>query len=203
MKIVSDVPQAFAQLVSARRPNSIALSGGPLAIECYRALRRAPYDWSAVDVFIGDERDVPVEHEGSNEGMIRRILFDEQSPRVLHSMVGLRAEGYDALLRESPPIAFNHMGLGPDGHTASLFPASPELDERDRMTIETASEHHPHPRITFSYPAIERCAFTVVTVSGAETRDAIQRIRDGEDLPGARIRGPEVLWLGDEAALAP
>jgi 6-phosphogluconolactonase/glucosamine-6-phosphate isomerase/deaminase len=95
-----------------------------------------------------------------------------------------------------------HLGLGPDGHTASLFPATPSaLDERKRFVIENEDAFHPRRRLTFTFAAIERAELVVVTVAGEDKREAIQRIRNGEDLPGARIRAKQVLWLGDDAAL--
>jgi 6-phosphogluconolactonase len=155
-----------------------------------------------IDVYFGDERIVPVDHDDSNEGMARRLLLDHVTPRAIHSMVETGADGYDALVRAAPPIDVIHLGLGPDGHTASLFPDSPALDEKDRLVVETGDDLHPQPRITFTYPGIARGDLVLVTVEGEEKREAIARIRAGEDLPGARIRGKQVLWLGDRAALA-
>ena len=93
-----------------------------------------------------------------------------------------------------------HLGLGPDGHTASLFPGSPALAENTRMVVATGDDRHPYPRITFTFAAIERCPLVVVTVAGDEKRDAMTRIAAGEDLPGARIRAERVVWLVDSAA---
>ena len=201
IRLVDDVPRAFARLVTELTPQSIALSGGELAYRCYGALRREALEWSVVDVFFSDERIVPVESDDSNEGMARRILLDHVSPRAVHSMVAAGAVAYDALVRASPPIDIVHLGLGPDGHTASLFPGTPALDERERFVIENGDDLHPHRRVTFTFPAIERAALTVVTVAGEEKREPIRRIRAGEDLPGARIRARQVLWIGDRAAL--
>jgi 6-phosphogluconolactonase len=201
IRIVDDVPRAFARLVTELTPQSIALSGGELAHRCYAALRREVIEWSVVDVFFGDERIVPVESDDSNEGMARRILLDHVSPLAVHSMVAAGADAYDALLRASPPIDIVHLGLGPDGHTASLFPGTPVLDERERFVVENGDDLHPHRRLTFTFPAIERAALAVVTVAGEEKREPIRRIRAGEDLPGARIRARQVLWIGDRAAL--
>jgi 6-phosphogluconolactonase len=202
IRVVDDVPRAFADLVAARAPRSMALSGGTLAELCYQALRAASVDWSNVGVYFGDDRIVPVTDPDSNEGMARRVLLDAVTPLAIHSMVGAGADAYDALVRTATPIDIVHLGLGPDGHIASLFPGAPQLDERDRYVVTAGDDAHPHPRITFTYPAIAACSLAVITVAGEEKRDPIARIRRGEDLPGARVRAGEVLWLGDAAALS-
>jgi 6-phosphogluconolactonase len=202
IQIVDDVPRAFARLVAQTAPRSIALSGGELAHLCYSALRSEPVDWSIVDVYIGDERIVPVESDESNEGMARRILLNEVRPHAVHSMVGAGAAAYDTVIRAAAPIDLVHLGLGPDGHTASLFPGSPALDERARFVVETGDDLHPYRRLTFTYPAIASSNLAVVTVAGADKRDAIRRIRSGEDLPAARLTAQQLLWIGDRAALA-
>jgi 6-phosphogluconolactonase len=201
VRIVDDVPRAFARLVAEITPGSVALSGGELAHRCYSALRREALDWSAVDVYFGDDRVVPTESDESNEGMARRLLLDEARPRAIHSMVASGADAYDALVRAAPPIDIVHLGLGPDGHTASLFPGTPALDERERFVVENGDDLHPHPRLTFTFPAIARAVLAVVTVEGEEKCEPIRRIRAGEDLPAARIRAGRVLWLGDRSAL--
>jgi 6-phosphogluconolactonase len=206
VQVVDDVPLAFARLVARESPRSVALSGGTTAEECYAAVRAAGPDWSNVEVFFGDERFVPVDDPDSNEGMIRRVLLDAVAPRAIHSMyrpvpIEEAARDYDELVRAAPPIDLVHLGLGPDGHTASLFPGSPTLDETERLVVSAGDDAHPRPRLTFTFPAIARARLVVVTAAGAEKRDAVDRIRAGEDLPGARIRGERVLWLGDRAAL--
>lgn len=206
VRVVDDVPRAFAELLVQAAPASVALSGGELARECYEQLARLPFDWSGVDVFIGDERFVALDSPESNEGMARAVLLDAVTPRTIYGMargnsISEAADTYDALLRSLPPIDFVHLGLGPDGHTASLFPGSPALDEQERLVVATGDDLHPLPRLTFTFPAIARSRLVVMTVAGEEKRDAISRIRAGEDLPGARIGGERVLWLGDRAAL--
>ena len=206
VQVVDDVPYAFSHLVAKELHSSIALSGGETAEACYRALLDAPVEWSAVDVYYGDERFVPPDHPDSNEGMTRRVLLDHLSVRGVHSMyrpvpIEDAARRYDALVRAAPPIDVVHLGLGPDGHTASLFPGSPALDEAERLVVATGDDAHPQPRLTFTFPAIARARLVVVTVAGAEKREAVERIRAGDDLPGARIRADRVIWLGDRAAL--
>jgi 6-phosphogluconolactonase len=207
-EIVDEVAAAFAQLVLREAPRSVALSGGETAEQCYAAVRALEPDWSGVDVFFGDERFVPATDPDSNEGMARRVLLDYVRPRVIHSMfrpgpIDDAARAYDALIRSAPPIDLVHLGVGPDGHTASLFPGSPTLDETERFVVAASDAAHPHPRLTLTLPGIARGRLVVVTVAGAEKRDAIERIRSGDDLPAARIRGERVLWLGDRAALGP
>jgi 6-phosphogluconolactonase len=205
---VPDVAAAFADLVAERRPASIALSGGSTAEAAYRALAARGMDWTGTDVYLGDERFVPVDDPDSNEGMIRRVLFADAQPKAIHSMSGAgatveaAADAYDALVRAADPIAITHLGLGPDGHTASLFPGAKSLAIRDRMVVSAGDEQHPHPRLTFTYPAIERSALVVVTVAGEEKRDAFARVRNGDDsLPATHVRAAEVIWLADPAAL--
>jgi 6-phosphogluconolactonase len=205
---VPDVAVAFADLVAERTPASIALSGGSTAEAAYRALAAKGMDWSGTDIYLGDERFVPVEDPDSNEGMIRRVLFADSSPKSIQSMSGAgatveaAADAYDALIRAADPIAITHLGLGPDGHTASLFPGAKSLGVRDRMVISAGDEQHPHPRLTFTYPAIERSPLVVFTVAGEEKRDAFTRVRNGDDaMPATAVRAAEVVWLADPAAL--
>jgi 6-phosphogluconolactonase len=138
--------------------------------------------------------------------MVRRVLLDQVKPRAIHSMfrpgpIEDAALAYDELVRTSPPIDLIHLGLGPDGHTASLFPGSPTLAESARLVVPAGDAEHPHPRLTFTFPAIARGRLVVLTVAGPDKRDAVERIRAGEDLPAARIRGERVLWIGDRAAM--
>ena len=195
VRVVDDVATAFADLVIEEAPESIALSGGGTARRCYAVLRARGPDWSGVTVLFGDERAVPVSSDDSNEGMARRTLLDVAKPVEIHSMVGLGADAYDELVRSLPPIELVHLGLGPDGHTASLFPGAPQLDVDDRFVVDAGDDAHPHHRITFTFPAIARSQLAVVTVEGASKRDAWARVQRGDDLPAERINATRVLWL--------
>ena len=94
-----------------------------------------------------------------------------------------------------------HLGLGPDGHTCSLFPGSPSLDEPERLVIPTGDDKHPHPRLTFTYPALAIARLVVFTVAGAEKKEPLARIQAGEDFPAARVRANRIIWLADHAAV--
>jgi len=207
LRVVADVAAAFTLLVRERRPRSFAVSGGATARDCYRHLAEFPdLDWADTDVVMGDERWVPVESEDSNEGMARSVLLDRVGARV-HSAKGAgetpaeAAVAYHAVLESLGGLDFVHLGLGEDGHTASLFPGSPALDERDRLFVATGDQTHSHERLTLTYPALERARLIVFTVSGAGKREALSRIREGEDAPAARVTAEEVVWLADSAAV--
>jgi 6-phosphogluconolactonase/glucosamine-6-phosphate isomerase/deaminase len=98
-----------------------------------------------------------------------------------------------------------HLGLGPDGHTASLFPGSTALDDRDPAHLVVANRDpngvNPHDRVTLTLAGIARARRTVVTVAGASKHDALARIAADEDLPAGRLDGDGLLWLVDAAAL--
>jgi 6-phosphogluconolactonase len=185
---------------------SIALSGGETARECYELLAVAPVSWDEVEIFFGDERWVPTSDPASNEYLARVAFLDQVEVCSVHSMYRddmtreQAADEYDALVRERPPIDLVHLGLGPDGHTASLFPGSPALDERERLVVATGDELHPHPRLTLTFPAIARSRLAVFTVAGEGKRKALQRVKAGDDLPAARVTAGRVIWLVDEAA---
>jgi 6-phosphogluconolactonase len=206
LRVVDDVPRAFAALVVEKAPASLALSGGSTARAGYELLAVADVEWSEVDVFFGDERWVPVDDPESNEGMARHAFVDQVHPRAVYSMrragdtIGEAADAYDRLLREYGPLDLVHLGLGPDGHTASLFPGSPALDESERLVVATGDDLHPHPRLTLTFPAIAQSRLAVFTVAGEGKRDALDRVKAGDAVPAARVSAGRVIWLVDEAA---
>jgi 6-phosphogluconolactonase len=207
VRVVDHVPPAFAELVTATAPRSIVLSGGDTARKCYELLATAAdVDWPRVAVFFGDERWVPVHDPDSNEGMARVTFLDEVEPSVIHSMrnagptIEAAADQYDALVRDAPPIDLVHLGLGPDSHTASIFPGSSTVDETERFVVTAGDDAHPHPRLTFTFPGIARSRLVVFTVEGADKREALERVRRSDDLPAARVTAERVIWLVDRAA---
>ena len=206
VRIVPHVPAAFARLVTESAPRSLALSGGDTARDCYQLLATAAaVDGSGVDVWFGDERWVGVHDPDSNEGMARLAFLDEVGPAAIHSMHGAgatpeaAADAYDAALRAAPTLDLVHLGLGPDGHTASLFPGSPALDVTDRLVVATGDDVHPHRRLTLTFPALATARLVVFTVQGASKRDAFARVAAG-DVPAARVAAERIVWLVDAAA---
>jgi len=223
---VDSVPDAFAELVAGRlaalppEGMSFFLSGGPTAEECYRALaaRTGPgadgapsAPWSSVDVYWGDERCVPLDDPDSNHRLGVDSLLGAVGPvRSDHPMYRggrpeVAAAAYDREVAALDRLDLVHLGLGPDGHCASLFPGSAALDVDDSGPLVVANrdpnETNPHDRITLTLPAIARARLAVFTVSGVTKRDALRRVIAGEDLPAGRVTAEEVLWLLDADAI--
>ena len=215
--VVDDVPSAFADLLRGRFERrtsprfSLAFSGGATARECYESVAALPpgaIDWSVVDAWWGDERCVPLDDPDSNHRLAHEALLDRVGPVGSDHPMRCGPTGaadYDARLAAAAPLDVVHLGLGPDGHTASLFPDSIALHAPDgRLVMDNIdpSGRNPHARITLTLEGIARARSVVVTVSGASKRDAFARVRAGDtSAPATSIDGPAVVWLVDRAAL--
>lgn len=212
--VVDDVASEFSeQVIEAfhARPNdtfSLCLSGGGTARTCYERLADVggtQIDWWKVDVYWGDERCVPLDDVDSNYHLVREALLERVG--AVNANFPMRceegADPYQLRLGDLGRIDLVHLGMGPDGHTASLFPGSPALDaDPGRLVVmnEDPLGNNPHPRMTLTFAGISRAHLAVVTVSGEEKADALARVHAGEDLPAARIRAERVVWIVDRAA---
>ena len=214
MVVVPDVTGAFAtHVVEAyeARPEedfALALSGGPTARACYERLAQDcgdRIDWWNVDIYWGDERCVPSESEDSNERLVRQALLERVGgAHAVHPMrCNDGADRYQLLIGELGRFDVVHLGLGTDGHTASLFPGSTGLEaDPGRLVVMNTdpSGANPHERMTLTLSGISRASLVIFTVAGESKQKAMQAIADGEDLPAARVRAERVLWLVDPAA---
>lgn len=212
--VTDDVPTAFAaHVVEAFRARtadtfSLALSGGGTARACYERLAADPaaIDWWKVDVYWGDERCVPHDHEDSNYRLAREALLDRVgAANATHLMRCAEVDAYQLRLGDLGQIDLVHLGLGPDGHTASLFPDSPAL-EADPGRLVTLNHdpngNNPYERMTLTFAGIARARLAVVTVAGSEKAEALAAVATRDDLPASRIAAERVLWLVDEDAAA-
>jgi 6-phosphogluconolactonase len=218
---VDDVPRAFARTVVeafAARPGprfSLVLSGGATARACYEVLATTDgVEWPAVDVYVGDERMVPPDDEDANQRLIREALLDRVgsvgsfSPMPTEGPVEECVAAYQrtmAVLLAGPGIDLIHLGMGPDGHTASLFSGSAELAAGPNVLVAATTDpngRNPHPRLTLTLPAINSARTAVFTVSGESKADAVAALARGDDIPAARVDAARVVWLVDAAALA-
>ncbi len=185
---------------------AIALSGGSTPKATYALLAGPEYrdriDWSRWHVFFGDERRVPLDDERSNYHSAREALLSQVPvpESQVHPLTD--ADVYEGLLRaffgESPAFDLQLLGMGDDGHTASLFPGSISLMEQERWVIAPPDVVQGMSRLTLTLPALNASRRAVFLVSGAAKADALARIRSGEQLPAGMVQGAE--WLVDEAA---
>jgi len=189
------------------RRASFAVSGGDTPGHAFARLTPTDLDWSLVDVFQVDERVAPAGHAARNLTRLSEV-FLSRLPVVSHPMpvlatdLGRAAGDY----RETLPAAFDliQLGLGTDGHTASLVPGDPVLD----ATVDVAVSA-PYPpgadarqRMTLTYPAINRAGLILWMITGAAKHDALAALLSGEaDIPGNRVRRDRAIVVADDAAL--
>lgn len=213
----------ITDLAAASRDRfALCLSGGSTPRRLYQLLAESPYrdalPWDRIHWFWGDERFVPWDHPDSNYGMVRAALFG-RAPVPPGNIHGVPTDGtpadaaaaYERVLKSyygseslDPARALfdvEILGLGPDGHTASLIPGTSVLEERHRWVAEVIGGR-PEPRITLTYPALESSRQTAFLVAGAEKREILSRALAGDQaFPAARIRPVgELIWFADEAA---
>jgi 6-phosphogluconolactonase len=204
---------------------AICLTGGSSPKQLYELLATEDYrekiPWERVHWFIGDERFVPASDPRNNMAMARRAFLDRLAPSAnIHPIptdlgnpdeAATRYErelkafnGVDRLDPAWPLFDLVLMGVGPDGHTASLFPDYPALQETERWVVGVPQAHvEPFvPRVTLTLPALASCREMLFEVSGAGKRAILARVLAGEPLPANRARSNgETIWLVDKAAL--
>ena len=219
--VVAADAEAAAQLAAerlataARAGGHIVLTGGSTPRRAYELAAVLQPNWSRVEVWWSDERCVPPDDERSNYGMARLALLDRLAvaPAAVHRMQGElgREEGAVQYERELGGLArfdLLLLGLGPDGHVASLYPDQPTLDETERRAI--GAEAHLQPfvdRITLTLPVLRAARAVLFLVAGADKADAAKRAFSGEPsraTPGSLVRAVEgtTTALLDAAAAA-
>jgi 6-phosphogluconolactonase len=197
----------------AETNGDIVLTGGSTPGRAYKLAAELQPDWSSAEVWWGDERCVPPDHEWSNYGLAKRTLLDRVAvpPASVHRIRGElgaeRAAGeYDVEL-EGVTLDFVLLGLGPDGHTASLYPHAPGLAERERRAIPAEAKLEPLvDRVTMTIPVLESAPLVVFLAAGPEKAAAVRRAfaePPSEATPASLIRsknGETVVILDPAAA---
>jgi 6-phosphogluconolactonase len=216
LHIVHDPQATVGELLAeqAKRGGSIVLTGGSGVAAAYRRAAERTPDWGRVTLWWGDERCVPPDDELSNYRLAKESLLDrlEVQPRAVHRIRGEAppdeaAAELDAAL-DGVELDFLLLGLGPDGHMASLFPGSPQVGVTDRRAVDGPPGLEPFVhRITFTVPTIQSAVRIVFLTSGEAKADAVARAFAGEvtpDVPASLTRlapVPVEVFL-DEAAAA-
>jgi 6-phosphogluconolactonase len=212
--------------VTAKDRAAVCLTGGSSPQVLYRLLAEAPWrgkiPWDRVHWFIGDDRFVPESDDLSNMGTARRAFLDRVGAPAanIHPIAtdagdpDTAARRYDEELKEfygadrldpaRPLFDFVLMGLGVDGHTASLFPQAPALDEKKRWALGVAKAGmEPYvPRVTLTFPAFASSREMLFLVDSADKRAILKRVLAGDDLPAHRAHSDgDLVWLITGAAV--
>jgi 6-phosphogluconolactonase len=196
---------AGREAAEARGPFGFAMSGGrsPWAmLAILGELEEMP--WEATELFQVDERIASPGSEDRNlTHMVLGLSMDHQSTLrpmpVTQRDPEAAARDYESSLPERLDLV--HLGLGPDGHTASLVPGDPVLEVRDRRVALTETAYQGHHRMTLTYPAIDDARQILWLVTGAEKRDALAKLLVGdESIPAGRVKNEAMTIVADEAA---
>ncbi len=212
------------EAIASHRRFTIALSGGSTPKKLYALLAEEPYrsqiDWALVDIFWSDERCVPPSDSESNYLMAQQVLLSKipipanQVHRMPADQTDRDAASYAYTLEmqqtigsESvPSFDLIQLGMGPEGHTASLFPGQPSLHEQQRLVMPVTVPKPPPLRLTFTPRLLNAAAHVLFLVTGAEKQDAVKAVLEGEFQPDeypAQIVQPtkgEVTWMLDTSA---
>src|SRR6201996_2839881 len=222
--------KASAELLLARISENtgriaICLTGGSSPKQLYELLATDAYrgkiPWDRVHWFIGDERFIPVSDSRNNMAMVRGVLLDRFAPAAnIHPIATDTATPDESALRYedelkafygSPQLGVSRplfdivlLGAGPDGHTASLFPGYPAVQETERwvVAVPQANVEPFVPRVSLTLPALASCREILFEATGSGKRAILTRVFSGENLPAGRARSNgETVWLVDQAAL--
>lgn len=183
----------------------VALPGGSTPARCLELLSGKDLPWSSIHWYLGDERCYPIAHAERNDSMIEQQLWSRieapaENRHPIPAELGpeLAAEKYSALINQIDCLDIVVLGMGEDGHTASLFPDNP-ANENDHAVVPVFdAPKPPAQRVSLGLTTIQSAVQRIVLVSGSGKREALARLKQGIQLPIARI-GPST-WFVDEAA---
>lgn len=198
--LAGNVAEQLKGAISANGVATLVVSGGRSPVAFFQSLAEQSLDWSKVVVSLADERWVPVEHADSNAGLLQRFLL--QGPASKARFLGLynvaqsleeAADAADQALAELPPIDVLILGMGDDGHTASLFPKSPNLSEAldlssQRRCLLMLAPTVPHQRLTLTRQLLASARLPILSVSGQAKLDTLRAALAGDDLAEMPVR---------------
>jgi 6-phosphogluconolactonase len=202
---------------------AVALTGGSTPVQLYRRLTRPPYRdgiaWATWLVFFSDERAVPPDDDESNYHLAHENLLTHVPipPERVHRMQGERpdidaaAAEYGAVMADTlakgpggaPRLHCALLGIGENGHVASLFPGTPALDAHEQWAVRGLADYEPYDRITLTFPVLNAAESVVIVATGAAKGPALRGVVEGS-VPAARVRPGDgtLLWFLDREAAA-
>ncbi|MGH8383576.1 6-phosphogluconolactonase [Pseudomonas sp.] len=198
--LAKDVAGRLSAAIAANGQATLVVSGGRSPVAFFQALILQPLDWSKVLVTLADERWVPVEHADSNAGLLKRHLLTGNAAKarflgLYRAAVNLEAAALEAdqALAELSGIDVLVLGMGDDGHTASLFPDSPNLSEgldpqSARRCLPMLAPTVPHQRLSMTRALLARAAFTALSVQGPDKLATLRAALEGTDVAQMPIR---------------
>lgn len=204
-ELIAEAGRAAAE---ERGPFSFAMSGGRTPWGMLAILgEMEEMPWMATELFQVDERiAAPGSEERNLTHMVLGLSLDHQSSLrpmpVTQRDLDSAARDYEGSLPERLDLV--HLGLGPDGHTASLVPGDPVLEVSDRRVAITESAYQDHRRMTLTYPALNEARRIVWLVTGEKKREALAKLLAGDtSIPAGRVENDEMVVVADEAAAGP
>lgn len=206
--LVARLAAAAGQAIAEQGWFRLVLAGGRTPRAAYRLLRDTEQDWLHWEVYFGDERCLPVAHPERNSRMAAEALLDhvpipkdQVCPIPAELGPDFGAQAYETRIRERLPFDLVLLGMGEDGHTASLFPGH-SIDPNALVVAVKGSPKPPPQRVSMGYAALRGTAKLLIVVTGQDKHPALQRWQAGDDLPITRVSGGRpVDILVDEAAL--
>jgi 6-phosphogluconolactonase len=181
---------------------TLVLTGGTTPQRCYELLAEVELEWGRVTILFGDERCVPPNHPDSNYLMAKKALLDKVMPATVHRMPAELgpdegAAEYEKVVAANLPLDLVLLGVGEDGHTASLFPGHQALKAHNLVVGVYDSPKPPPERVTLTLPVLRAARRVLIMATGAGKADAVARAKRGE-VPSGMITGAK--WLIDQAA---
>lgn len=204
--VAQRIAELAAQMIAARGVFCVALAGGETPRRCYEKLRHLDIDWSCVHLYFGDERCVPRGDRQRNDSMVREALLEHiDIPQAnIHNIpaeLGAQhaAASYAIVLREAMPLDLVLLGMGEDGHTASLFPDNPATENSGTVVSVCNAPKPPAERVSLGLGTLNSARQKIFLAAGAGKRAALEQILQGKLLPTGRVVAAE--WHLDRAIL--
>jgi 6-phosphogluconolactonase len=204
--VAQRIAESAAQAIAARGVFRVALAGGEAPRRCYEKLRYLPIDWVHVQIYFGDERCLPKGDAQRNDTMTRDALLGylaipQANIHAIPAELGAcdAASGYAAALEQAAPLDMVLLGMGEDGHTASLFPDNPATESSAAVVAVFNAPKPPAERVSLGMGTLNAARQKIFLVAGAGKRKALEQMSLGKSLPAARVLAAE--WHLDHAAL--